>query len=321
MGDATLARRPGSDDAARLVERALQVPVTDVARFPTGLDHFVYDVQLADGRRVVARLSARGPDPLLGAVEWSRKLRRLGVPLPAILSADLAAEHTPFAAMLLERLPGTDLGHVIDDLSPDALRSIATSVVDAQRRTATLQRGVGFGYVASADGPFPHTSWTAVVAASLARSRKRIEKAGVFDAERVTELERQLTAHRAYLDGVQPVPFLDDTTTKNVLVHEGRLSGIVDVDVVCYGDPLWTLALTRMALLSGEHELTYTAIWQDLLGLTDEQRSILPFYTAVFCVDFMGEMGQLFNQAEPLIADPERVELLNRLYASLSGQP
>lgn len=321
MPESDIARCPGSDDAARLAERALQVSVTDVTRFATGLDHFVYDVLLADGRRVVARLSARGPVALYGAVEWSRRLRRLGVPLPAILYADLAAEHTPFAALLLERLPGTDLGHVIDDLSPDQLHSIATGVVDAQRRTATLQRGVGFGYVASPVGPFPHARWTDVVAGSLARSRERIERAGVFDIERVAELETRLDAHRPYLDRVEPVPFLDDTTTKNVLVHDGRLSGIVDVDVVCYGDPLWTLALTRMALLSGEHALTYTTIWQDLLGLTDEQRSVLSFYTAAFCGDFMGEIGQLFNQTEPLPAAPERVELLNRIFASLSGPP
>ncbi len=317
MAEPDVAGRPVPDDAARLVERVLLQPVVGVARFRTGLDHFVYDVLLADGRRVVARLSERGPEPLRSAVEWSQRLRPLGVPLPAILHADLAAEHTPFAALLLERLPGTDLGHIIDDLAPDELRSVATSVVDAQRRTSTLQRGVGFGYVASAQGPFPHASWSDVVVESLARSRQRIERAGVFDPERVTLLERRLAAHRPYLDRVEPVAFLDDTTTKNVLVDAGRLSGIVDVDVVCYGDPLWTLALTRMALLSGEHALTYTAFWEDLLDLTDEQRSILTFYTAAFCVDFMGEIGQLFNQAEPLRAAPGRIELLNRIYAGL----
>ena len=317
MAEAEPIRRPGPDDAVRLVERALHESVSDVARFATGLDHFVFDVVIGDGRRVVARLSARGPDPLRSAVAWSRRLRPLGVPLPAILHADLGAEHTPFAALLLERLPGTDLGHVIDDLSPEALRSVAAGVVDAQRRTATLQPGVGFGYVAAADGPFPHASWSDVVAASLARSRQRIERAGVFNRECVSDLERRLNAHRPYLDRVEPVPFLDDTTTKNVLVDAGRLSGIVDVDVVCYGDPLWTLALTRMALLSGEHALTYTTIWEDLLDLNDQQRTILSFYTAAFCVDFMGEVGQLFNQAEPLAADPERVALLNRIFVEL----
>lgn len=317
MSDSGRARRPGPDDAARLVERALRERVSAITRFPTGLDHFVYDVVLGDGRRVVARLSARGHEPLRGAVAWSRKLRPLGVPLPALLYADLAAEHTPFAALLLERLPGTDLGHVIDALTPDELRSVATGVVEAQRRTATLQRGVGFGYVASADGPFSHARWSDVVAASLARSRQRIERAGIFDRAHVGQLQNRLDAHRAYLDRVEPVPFLDDTTTKNVLIDAGRLSGIVDVDVVCYGDPLWTLALTRMALLSGEHALTYTAIWEDLLDLTAEQRSVLSFYTAAFCVDFMGEIGQLFNMAEPLSAEPARIELLNRIFAEL----
>lgn len=29
---------------------------------------------------------------------------------------------------------------------------------------------------------------------------------------------------------LRPVPFLDDTTTKNVLVEQGRLTGVVDVE-------------------------------------------------------------------------------------------
>ena len=53
---------------------------------------------------------------------------------------------------------------------------------------------------------------------------------------------RRRSARGPTLEAVPPLPFLDDLTTKNVLVDGGRLSGVVDVDVVCFGDPLATPA-------------------------------------------------------------------------------
>lgn len=45
----------------------------------------------------------------------------------------------------------------------------------------------------------------------------------------------------SYTSEVKPTPFLDDTTTKNVIINDGKLSGIVDVDYVNFGDHLLTL--------------------------------------------------------------------------------
>ena len=51
-----------------------------------------------------------------------------------------------------------------------------------------------------------------------------------------------VSAARAELDALSPVPFLHDTTTKNVIVTpEGSFSGIVDVDDLCFGDPRTSL--------------------------------------------------------------------------------
>lgn len=72
----------------------------------------------------------------------------------------------------------------------------------------------------------------------LERSRERLEQAGVFKLEVVERVQSGLARFEAYFRGVAPTPFLDDTTTKNVIISEGRLSGIVDIDVICFGDPL-----------------------------------------------------------------------------------
>lgn len=90
--------------------------------------------------------------------------------------------------------------------------------------------------------------------------------------------------------------FLDDTTTKNVLIDQGQLSGIVDVDTVCFGDPLLTPALTQMALLKSAFDTDYISFWAEALLLNLGGRRHLALYTAIFCVIFLSELGQQFNK-------------------------
>lgn len=246
-----------------------------------------------------------------GAEYWSRTLRPLEVPLPALWEA---GRHRGSAYLILERLPGVDLGLAYRGLTKEQKRSIAARVADIQNHgVGRLGEGAGFGYVVHQQGPFPHPTWAGVLERSLERSRRRIGAAGVFDPALASAVERALQRMSAYLSSVRPRPFLDDTTTKNVIVHEGRLSGIVDVDCICYGDPLLTVGLTRTALLNQEDSTDYVEFWCDHLGLSEEQLAAVSLYAAAFCVDFMGEVGHRFNRSEVIEVDTPRAERLERM--------
>lgn len=107
----------------------------------------------------------------------------------------------------------------------------------------------------------------------------------------------------AYLDSVSPRPFLDDTTTKNVPIHEGALTGVVDVDSVCFGDPLFAVALTRMALLSRDFDIDYIDYQCAALNLPDVQWAALDLYTTLSCVGFLSEFGQAFSEQPSTTVD------------------
>jgi len=295
-------RVPTEESAAEIAHLYFGTPPRRVARFSTGLSGYVYDVTTVTGVRFVVRIGT--PDSraqFAGARYWSRILRPLGVPLPELLGK---GELRGFPYLVLERLAGDDLGTVYSRLTRDDRRAMAGEVCRIQRIVHSLPQGKGFGYAYDDDGPFQAT-WASVIDRLLARSRARIEATRQVGTDPVDRVQRQARRFAAYLDTVRPTPFLDDTTTKNVIVHQGRLSGIVDVDWVCFGDPLFTVALTRTALLSMGESLDYTDYWCELLELTPEQHEIIRFNTALFCVDFMSELGQRFNQAPvpPLPAD------------------
>jgi aminoglycoside phosphotransferase (APT) family kinase protein len=308
---------PDEDIAADIVRSALGESPRSVRRFPLGMMHFVYDVVGGDGRAVVLRVARpAGRASLAGAVYWSRLLRPLGVPLPELIAHDLDGRLHSFPYLLMERLPGTDLGEVYPQLSSAEKAEIAASVARAQALAGSLPRGDGYGFFTHPGLPFPHASWEGVIRDSLARSRSHIERAGLMDSRHVARVEACLPLFADYFARVPSQPFLDDTTTKNVIVHQGRLSGIVDVDCLCYGDPLLTPALTRMSLLNKGYDTEYVDAWCTILGIAGEQHAALQFYTALFCVIFMGELGQTFNRAAPLAPLPGHFE---RLVGLLDG--
>ena len=295
-----------------------------VERFPTGLAHYVYDVALVSGRRVVVRLTRpEWSASFRGAVYWYERLRPLGVPLPELFYADIEGTTAGFPALVMDRLPGTDLGNVYPSLRGDQRRRLAQEIVAIQRRVASLPAGPGFGYAFSyEDIRAFRSTWKEVLLASLESIRDAFADRGPVDPRVVDRVCAAVDAHGAYLAAVRPRPFLDDMTTKNVIVADGRLSGIVDVDCVTFGDALLTPALTRMALLARDYETDYVDHWMDALGATAEQRRMLTLYTACHCVTFLWEIGQPFNRGEsPVPPDPalvqRRLAILESLLAAV----
>ena len=243
----------------------------------------------------------RDPNVLAGLERNLRVLADLQVPVPSLLASDLSLERFPFAFVVLERIPGRDLRHELANMTLTQMSDLAEKIVDFQRRVATLEPGDGFGWRPIGEkGAF--FSWWAVVEHELATGLRRLEVLGeTMLAARIGDLARSL---EAYCLSVQPTCFLDDLTTKNVMVQDGTLRGLVDFDVVCYGDPLYWLALTQAAVLAdvGPSGQPYLDALERLWGANDLTRRVLRLYSSV----------HLMNIA-CFETDSERLERLMRI--------
>ncbi len=288
------SQRPTESNAQDAAATFLGHERFTLTRYPTGFCHYVFEVAPDSGPKVVVRM---GHDDtrknLEGSVFWDRELTSLKLPTARILHHDLAAE---FPYTILEHIPGSDLGQLFSSLTPSVRRQIAYSLAEIQSRVATLPRAQGFGYGFSFSDPRLRGSWRAILDEQLDRARQWIRSVGVASESHVERVSRELTKIRGYLDDVAPTPFLHDTTTKNVLVTESGLAGIVDIDDLCFGDPLYVLSLTYMALLSSRSSTDYVDFWSNAWELTSLQRTVMRIYTAIHCVGFIGEVGQRFNK-------------------------
>src|SRR5215831_26150 len=138
---------PTEQHAGTIVADVFGQPAETIVRFPTGSGHFVYDVRVPDGRAAVVRISR--PDAIeavRGALYWAGLLQPKGVPLPRVMHADLSMARYPFPVMVLERLPGHDLGAVYRRLSRFELQRLAERLAAIQDIVTALPPGRGFGY-------------------------------------------------------------------------------------------------------------------------------------------------------------------------------
>jgi hypothetical protein len=190
--------------AGNLATAAVGARPVEVRRFGTGLHHYVFEASFENRAPVVVRIAEEeSRSALVGAFSLSQRLRPLGVPLPRIIAEGLSH---PLPHLVLERLPGADLGNVIRTLSDTRLDVIAMEVARAQRITGNTGSAGRYGYaVDPADAP--RERWSLVLQDNLARSRKRIAAAGLFGLDAVNAVAALVSSAHTELDSVPPVPF------------------------------------------------------------------------------------------------------------------
>jgi aminoglycoside phosphotransferase (APT) family kinase protein len=310
---------PSREDAATVVRSMLSLEPAEVRRFLTGLCHHVFSVTTSDRQKFVVRIAAPSTKRFLaGGIYWNEFLRPIGVPLPRIVAANLEPSEIQFPVVVLEQLPGSDLCQVYQTLTSSEKLEIVSEVVRIRDKVSVLPEAGGFGFAYSYEEPPAYRTWEEAVLAILERARQRMSHGhpGGSYVERATQM---LSQYEAYFASVRPVPFLDDTTTKNVLVEHGRVTGVVDVDQLCFGDPLLTVGLTQTALLANGLDVDYVQHWMNLLRLNKQPRQVVDAYSLLFCVVFMSELGQRFNKESQPEIDVAKFARIKSIFEKLTG--
>lgn len=232
------------------------------------------------GRSVIVRTSS-DPHAFDATSANLEALAALGLPVPHVLRAGVTG---PFAYLILPKIPGRDLRFELPGMSPAQQTAVAERVVAAQAGAATLPSPGAYGY-APVGGPAPLGTWRAVLDGILTRNLP----AGGRLREPAKRVSKAFDARAAYLSAVPPTCFLDDLTTKNVIVERGELRGFVDFDHVCFGDRLLQIGLTETAIVAdlGIEDPFYVAELCRLSGLDAAERRVVDLYAALFAVEFL----------------------------------
>ena len=87
-----------------------------------------------------------------------------------------------------------------------------------------------------------------------------------------------------------------------------------DLDWITFGDQVYFLGLTTMALLSMQADLDYAEYLKEEMNLNPSQEKALQLYVLIFCIIFMSERGSRFNQDEPVPVSEQEKNLLIKIF-------
>ena len=284
---------PNENIAATVVSSMLDEKVLSSIRLATGDQHFVFAVKTANLEYVLRMTKEENKNFFTSAIYWQDKLLPLGVPLAKFIKSDLNGKYSPFPALLMMRLPGDDLCNVYSSLTNLDKENLAKEMIIIQNTTKALPNGAGFGITSSYENTPEFQSWYDFLIQRLNLFMDVISKARSFDATQILKAISMANEIKDDLHTVKAEPFLWDASERNVLVYQGKISGIVDVDEICFGDPLFVLGLTYSALENEGHDTLYTDYWANNLNLDEKAKIRLEFYRLFYTVVFMRKHSML----------------------------
>lgn len=277
------------------------VPPVTIKRCSEGIGNYVFSVECLD-RKYIIRCSGE-MDAYQDTIYWLQQLKANCIPAPEIISHGF---RDGYDYLVLSYLEGNDIGIIYEKLTANDKRTIAKEIVAIQKKASRLK-------VKNLPADW---SWTAFVRDMLDRAEKRIAENGYFSVDKVQLLRREAEKLDDYFSAIKPVAYLDDISSKNLIIHDGHISGVIDVDWIGIGDQLTYVALTNMALLNLGYCTDYVAYILDEMQVTCEQRRAFLFYTLMYCVDFMGERGTTFLD-KTIAVNSQIIEQLNSIFDML----
>jgi fructosamine-3-kinase len=278
---------PNENIAIAVVEAMTGDKALASTRLITGDQHFVFAINTSSSEYVLRMTNVEQRNKFISAIYWQEKLLPLSVPLAKFIKVDLDRKYSEFPALLMMRLPGDDLCNVYSSLTDSDKRNLANEMEKIQKLTVVLPAGSSYGITDSYENVTEFKSWYDFLVQRIHLFMDIISEAGIFDANEISKVLSIAKQLKEELHEIPATPFLWDASERNVIIHKGKISGIVDVDEVCFGDPLFVLGLTYSALENEGHDTLYTDYWVEALHLDKRAQLRLAFYRLFYIVVFM----------------------------------
>ena len=283
-------------ETAKVVAAALlKENVLDAQRFITGRKNFVVAITTPSNEFVIRMTIKERKDTYAAAIYWQNKLLPLGVPLAKFIATDLDDQYSPYPTLIMQRAPGDDLCNVYKNLSAAMKQKIAQQMVSIHRKTEVLPLGSQYGFATSYEQGDKYKSWYDFLLARLDLCRESLKKTTAFIPDTMTKILDIAYALKSDLLLIMPRAFMWDTSERNVIIDHDKISAIVDVDDMCFGDPLFVLGLTYSALEANSCDTIYPDAWSSLLSLDHKSQIRLQFYRLFYIVWFMRHYADIIS--------------------------
>jgi aminoglycoside phosphotransferase len=280
-------------EIAYIIQKEFKQEPRNIVRMSNGICNEVYQVRV-DDREVFVRLHAE-ERYLLGSHNHIPIFKSKGIIVPDILAEDYSRQDIPYAYQVLSKLEGRDIHNVIHTLSDDQLRSIAKEISNVFRQLRDVPNNGKFGVLWGDENDLVD-SWAADIEHMNEVVMNWGRRTGVLDDELRGILEWIGREYGPYFEQVKPVTYFGDICAKNVMVHKGKFSGLVDLDSLAQGDYLEAIGRIKASWYGTHYGQVYTEAVMDEEQLDTEKRKLVSMYALLNRTQWTFENGIQFNQ-------------------------
>ena len=290
-----------------------------IIRKTIGMCNEVYELQLADNSYVL-RMN-QDKEWIYGTHKFLPLFQELEIKVPSIIAEDYSKSTYPFCYQIQTKIAGQDLAIVFPELSPSELKAIAKEVSNIFDKFNALPYRKSFGGLTGMNEGQQESQW-AIIEERIRTIRERNQRSNVLGEEVLKILDQLLADYQSYFRSVKPKLYFDDLNSKNVMIHNGRFNGIVDLDFLTKGDYLEGIGGIIAAWCGTAAGEIYINAILEYQRLDEFQRKIARAYGILHLILWTSEEGIRFNSNSTGEINWTRVEEKRRkildLYASIS---
>lgn len=231
---------------------------------------------------------------LYGTHKFLPIFQKLQITTPIIIVDDYSKTQFPFCYQILSKIKGQDLGVVIHKLNENSLKSIASEVSDIFDKFNSLPLERTFGEITGLDEESFY-SLTEIIKNQKKTILERNKKTKVIDQETIDIMNNLINVYQNYFLQVKPKLYYDDICSKNIMIHNGKFNGLVDLDFLMKGDYLEAIGRIIASWYGKKHEEIYINEIIKLQKLDDYQKRIIKMYAILNLIYWTSEEGIQFN--------------------------
>ncbi|MEM7372373.1 MAG: aminoglycoside phosphotransferase family protein [Bacteroidota bacterium] len=277
----------------------------EISRKTIGLCNEVYELTY-ESESFILRMN-KAKEWIYGTHQFLPIFKELHINTPDIVAADYSKTAFPFCYQIQTKLQGQDLGLVIDSLSPANLKAIAADISNIFDKFSSLPPKEDFGGLSGMNEE-KVGNLLEVISNQRRGILERNETSNVLGREIIAILNELIHDYKEYFSTAQPKLYYDDISAKNVMIHNGRFVGLVDLDFLRKGDYLEALG----AIMACWHGEEYGDIYLNeiiaLQGLNEYQQNIIKVYAILHLMMWTTEEGIKFNSNSSGTINWENVE-------------
>ena len=268
-----------------------EIPL-EISRKTIGMCNEVYELKFSTDSFILRMNQEK--EWIYGTHKFLPLFQRLNIKTPRIVAEDYSKKDFPFCYQILTKLKGKDLGLVINELNPSNLKEIAREVSDIFDKFNSLPHAEDFGMMTGLNEEKHDSLWEGIENHTKT-ILQRNQTSNVIDNEIMEIRQKILSDYKPYFLALKPKLYYDDICSKNVMIHEGKFSGLVDLDFLIKGDYLEAIGRMKADWYGEEAGELYIREIIRLQQLDTFQQKIIVVYAILNLILWTSEEGIRFN--------------------------